>query len=194
MRLSTRWLLLLGGTLALIAFCGRRFLSESFDRLARDRELDVLKLKQTIVEKDQRISTLETLNKVYRDRSIEAELRAEQQYQKYAELRRQIERVPNWPERRTPHPALEADVQGRVSDIDSRSELVTISTGSHNGIRRGQTLEAYRLKPKPEYVGMIRVLDTSLNDSMARAIKPLRAGPIQRGDIVTSRIDMALGR
>jgi hypothetical protein len=75
--------------------------SERLDRPARDRDLNESKLKEMIAQKDQRISNLETLNKEYRDRMFEAELRAEQQYKKYAELRRDMERVPNWARKRT---------------------------------------------------------------------------------------------
>jgi hypothetical protein len=71
---------------------------------------------------------------------------------------------------------------------------VTISIGSDDAVSTGQTLEVYRLKPRPEYVGMIRVLDTHFKDSVAHAINPLRAGPIQKGDIVASRIITAMGR
>lgn len=80
------------------------------------------------------------------------------------------------------------DVDGTVTDTDTREGLVTLSIGSDSGLARGQTMEVYRFKPKPQYVGMVRILDARLHESVARAVQPLLAGPIRKGDQVSARI------
>jgi hypothetical protein len=82
------------------------------------------------------------------------------------------------------------DVQGVVLDSDPKTGLVTISIGSDSGINVGHTLEVYRFEPRPEYVGMIRIVDADFHKAVGRAIQPLVAGhgPIQKGDRVASKI------
>jgi len=83
------------------------------------------------------------------------------------------------------------DVEGMVEESDPRSGLVTISIGSDSGVNKGNTLEVYRFKPRPDYVGMIRIVDSRPHQAVGRAILPLRSGPIQKGDRVAAEI---LGR
>jgi hypothetical protein len=83
------------------------------------------------------------------------------------------------------------DVEGVVLDSDPKTGLVTISIGSDSGISKGNTLEIFRYHPKPDYVGMIRIVDARPHEAVGRAIMPLRSGPIQKGDRVASTI---LGR
>jgi hypothetical protein len=79
-------------------------------------------------------------------------------------------------------------VEGTVTETDAKSDLVTVSIGSDSGITKGNTLLIYRLKPRPEYVGTFKVIDSQPKEAVARPIKPLRAGPVQKGDIVTGRV------
>jgi beta-lactamase regulating signal transducer with metallopeptidase domain len=79
-------------------------------------------------------------------------------------------------------------VEGTVTETDAKSDLVTVSIGSESGVTRGNTLLVYRLKPRPEYVGTLSVIDSQPKEAVARLIKPLRAGPVKKGDIVTSRV------
>jgi len=83
------------------------------------------------------------------------------------------------------------DVEGIVEESDPKTGLVTISIGSDSGVNQGNTLEVYRFKPRADYVGMIRIVDSRPHKAVGRAILPLRAGPIQKGDRVASQI---LGR
>ncbi|HEV3258300.1 MAG TPA: hypothetical protein VG013_15580, partial [Gemmataceae bacterium] len=52
------------------------------------------------------------------------------------------------------------DVEGIVEESDPKTGLVTISIGSDSGVTKGNTLEVYRYKPRPDYVGMIRIVDS----------------------------------
>jgi beta-lactamase regulating signal transducer with metallopeptidase domain len=81
---------------------------------------------------------------------------------------------------------------GTVLETDAKSDLVTVSIGSDSGITEGNTLVAYRMsKPQPKYVGTLTVIDSQPKEAVARPIRPLRAGPVQKGDIVTSRVPPA---
>jgi beta-lactamase regulating signal transducer with metallopeptidase domain len=84
-------------------------------------------------------------------------------------------------------------IEGTVTDSDAKSDLMTVSIGSDKGVTKGNTLMVYRLKPRPEYVGAFTVIDSQPKEAVARPIKPFRAGRVQKGDIVTSRV-WATGR
>jgi hypothetical protein len=77
------------------------------------------------------------------------------------------------------------DIEGVIKAIDPKSDMVTISIGSDAGLRKGHTLEVYRLKPEPKYLGSVRILSVT---PIAAVAKPEhRAGiSIEVGDRVTS--------
>jgi len=163
------------------------------------RKGEIDKLKEITADKEKKMSDLEELNKEYRDKMIEAQLHAEQEHERNVDLLNENVRLNKELEKRATTAGAVAgaagsarrppqdDVQGQVLDTD-RTGLVTVSIGSDQGLVRGNTLEVYRMQPKPEYVGMITILDTRFKESVARPVQPLRAGPIQKGDIVASRV------
>lgn len=79
------------------------------------------------------------------------------------------------------------DVEGVVKATDPRSEFVTITIGSDAGIQKGNTLEVYRLRPEPLYLGTIEILDVHANEAVGKPIMRMR-GQIQVGDQVSSSI------
>jgi hypothetical protein len=83
-------------------------------------------------------------------------------------------------------PASEAE--GEVKQVDSATGYVTISIGSDAGIDKGNTLEVYRLKPKPIYLGTIEVIAVKPNECVAKPVERLLRGTIQVGDRASSRI------
>jgi hypothetical protein len=163
------------------------------------RKAEIDKLKEITADKEKRMSDLEELNKQYRDSMIEAQLHAAQEHERNVDLLNENVRLNKELEKRATLASSvtsaggaarrppQDDVQGQVLDTD-RTGLITISIGSDQGVARGNTLEVYRMQPKPEYVGMITILDTRFKESVARPVQPLRAGPIQKGDIVASRV------
>src|SRR5262249_18861703 len=46
--------------------------------------------------------------------------------------------------------------QGEVTAVDAKSNLITISIGSDAGLRKGELLDIFRLKPKPEFLGKVQ--------------------------------------
>src|SRR5439155_512641 len=77
------------------------------------------------------------------------------------------------------------DVEGVVKKVDE-SGLVQISVGSDAGLARGHTLEVFRLKPAPRYLGQIRIVEVKRTEAVGRVVgRPL--GKIQKDDRVASR-------
>jgi hypothetical protein len=78
-------------------------------------------------------------------------------------------------------------VDGEVKASDPRG-LVTVNIGADAGIAKGQTLEVYRLKPSPKYLGTIRILEVRANEAVGRPIAAHPTEEIKIGDRVTSEI------
>jgi len=79
------------------------------------------------------------------------------------------------------------DVGGRVTRTDAQSGYVTVNVGSDHGLSRGNTLEVFRLRPDPAYLGMIQILQVRPNEAVGKPVD-LRRGVIQVGDQVASSI------
>lgn len=77
------------------------------------------------------------------------------------------------------------DVEGIVKAYDPESSLVTISLGSDHGLAVGNTLDVFRYKPQPLYLGTLRLLNVRPNEAVAKPMGKLY-GPIQLGDRVAS--------
>ena len=73
-------------------------------------------------------------------------------------------------------------------DTDAKTGLATISIGSDSGIKAGNRLEVYRLKPDPKYLGKIEVLDVRQSWAAVRVTDAARFGSLEVGDHVVSRI------
>lgn len=76
-------------------------------------------------------------------------------------------------------PALE----GSVSAVGQ--DMVEISLGGHDGLRKNIDLEVYR---DAEYVGRVRVIDVMPDKAFARPIKDYMKDAIRRGDRVATRL------
>jgi len=88
-------------------------------------------------------------------------------------------------ENRNPPPE---DVEGIILDTDAKTGLVTISIGSDHGISVGNTLEVFRIKPEPKYLGTIRIVDVQAHQAVGRLTAAPRYGALAKGDIVASKI------
>jgi len=180
--------------------------SEATEELNR-RKLEIDRLKEVLKQKEEKMVLMETQNTTWRNAAITSDITAKSEQDRNRQLLDQVAALTKELERRqtpgagstSPHitsygqrpPA--DDVEGIVVETDAKSDLVTISIGSDSGVNKGNTLMVYRLKPRPEYVGMLSVIDAAPKQAVARPIKPLRSGPVQKGDIVASRI-LATGR
>lgn len=81
------------------------------------------------------------------------------------------------------------DVQGQVTGVTSESGLVSINKGSDHGLAKNHTLEVYRLAPKAEWVGRIKIIQVSDHEAVGMLVLPQnRKVTILKGDLVGSSI------
>ena len=82
------------------------------------------------------------------------------------------------------------DIEGTVKATDPSNGYVTVSVGSDAGLNKGNTLEVYRLRPEPAYLGPIQIVAVRPNEAVGRPMEPRgrSASAIQVGDQVSSNI------
>lgn len=83
------------------------------------------------------------------------------------------------------------DVKGVVLKVDAKDpSVLQLSIDSDHGIARNQTLEVFRLKPAPRFLGTVRILDVTATSSVGRLILPrgAKAPEVRAGDQVGSRL------
>jgi hypothetical protein len=148
---------------------------------------------------DKRMLDLERRLTALMNRSVTAEVEAKMLQERNAALLQRIKELEaqqpgakspaGTPGAQNPPPT---DVEGMVVDVNPETGLVKLSLGSDGGLARGHTLEVFRLKPEPKYLGTVVVVEVHPKEAIAKPVKPLKAGlAIQKGDHFASRI---LGR
>jgi hypothetical protein len=167
------------------------------------RELEVTNLKTVMAGKDEKLNDLEAKNKDFRDKAVAKEIDANNEHERNRLLAAELEQVSKENERLratkgvaggsapnggTPLKPPPQDVKGTILAHDPQSGLVTISIGSDSGLQVGNTLVAYRLDGKSEYLGQLRVVDVDFKQAVAKVMPPLRGDRLKDGDIVASRI------
>ncbi|MBV9123710.1 MAG: HEAT repeat domain-containing protein [Planctomycetes bacterium] len=80
------------------------------------------------------------------------------------------------------------NVGGNVVDCDLQSGLVVVDLGSDAGLLKGNTLEVFRLEPRPLYLGTLHIVDVQAHQAVGRPVSPLKVNAIQKGDRVASKI------
>ncbi|HZU38659.1 MAG TPA: TolC family protein [Gemmataceae bacterium] len=80
-----------------------------------------------------------------------------------------------------------ATAAGQVTAVDSKTSLVIINIGSDAGVKKGEQFEVYRVKPKPEYVGKLRIVGVRPHEAVGQAMDRWRTTPVA-GDQVSRRI------
>ena len=88
-------------------------------------------------------------------------------------------------EAETPVSHIPPRLQGEVTQVSS-DDLLEVSLGADDGLRKGHLMEIYR---GSQYLGRVEVVSTKPDVSVARILKPYHRGPIQRGDRVRTKVD-----
>jgi hypothetical protein len=94
-------------------------------------------------------------------------------------------RSPNY---ENPPPAY---VKGRIMKIHAGDRnLVTVSVGSDAGVKENNTLEVYRLRPRPEYLGRLLIREATPHQAVGRLMpSAVSHSPLQDGDEVSSTLN-----
>ncbi len=75
---------------------------------------------------------------------------------------------------------------GRVLAV--QDDLVQISLGENEGLVRGHLLQIYRLDPRPQYVGELRIETVEPNRAIASVVRTYRGAKVASGDTVSGQI------
>lgn len=158
--------------------------------VVQDREKKILDMQKDNTELRNVAKAEERLRQATQDRN-------EQLLEKIQELTRakleteKASEVIGLTDANRPNPP-SVNVKGVIEKVDSKdASLVEISVGSDHGIKKYHTLEVFRLNPRPEYLGTIRVVDVHNHKAVARLMRtPYLAarGPLRAGDQVSSKL------
>ena len=75
-------------------------------------------------------------------------------------------------------------VDGYVTQVGDR-DLIEISIGSDDGLRRGHHLDVFR---QNVYLGRIVIIDTEPDKAVGEIVKEYRKGLIKKGDRVATKL------
>lgn len=113
----------------------------------------------------------------------------------YQDLQRQMNQMKAGPAAGTKDPNAPNPptvyVKGVVEKVHATDrKLVQISVGTDHGLKLHNTLEVYRMSPTPQYLGMIRIVETDHRQALGRYISTGLSTPrnLQEGDIVASSL------
>jgi len=80
-------------------------------------------------------------------------------------------------------------VQGEVSRVDDQNRSIEITLGSDDGLVSGHEMFVYRVKPRPEFIGKIKIIAVDPDQSVGRVIgATIQGKKIKEGDLVSSTI------
>lgn len=169
------------------------------EELAR-RASEVDQLKARVIDRDNRMLEMQKEKDEFRHRAVAAELNLKSEQERNSQLLAEVERAHQATTVRAPatggtptnrvtpdrYPPPE-DVEGIVTQVDPQTGYITLSIGSDAGLRKNNTLEVYRLKPEPKYLGTVQILDVRPKESVAKPIGTRRI-TILPGDTVAKDV------
>jgi hypothetical protein len=85
-----------------------------------------------------------------------------------------------------------AYVLGKILKVDPQQrDLVELNFGSDQGVSKDHTLEVFRLQPRAEYLGRLRVVESTPHRAVARLIRSgsVTHSPLREGDEVSSTVN-----
>jgi hypothetical protein len=97
-------------------------------------------------------------------------------------------RVPTWFDKDKSHSESNippAGLEGTVKAVNAQAGIATISLGSDAGLRKGHTLEVFRIRPEPKYLGKIQIVSVGPAEAVGK-IMSRTPHEIQVGDRVMS--------
>lgn len=150
----------------------------------KDREVKIVELAKTAKEQQDKAIQANIKAKTYQERAETLAQALEQSTRDFENYKAGKANARGTGERRPPP----EDVEGIVKNSDAKSGLVTVSIGSDAGVSKGNSLYVYRLAPKPQFLGEIRIVEVNHHEAVGRPVMAQRGGQLQPGDIVASQI------
>jgi len=150
------------------------------------KQSDEFKLSKTELEDSRRelerqLEVARKLNEDLRDRvsTLAAFLRSKGLTDNVSQVKAQISGV-------APPP----DVEGVITRYDAQTKRVEISIGSDDGLTVGHELSVYRIKPRTDYLGKIRLISVDPEQAVGVLVggKSYQGKKIEEGDLVSSQI------
>jgi F0F1-type ATP synthase membrane subunit b/b' len=81
-------------------------------------------------------------------------------------------------------------VTGEIKRVDPARPFMEITIGSDDGLVVGHELYMYRLSPRPEYLGKVKIVSVDPDQAVAKVVgKTYMGKKIKEGDIVSSTIN-----
>jgi vacuolar-type H+-ATPase subunit I/STV1 len=78
-------------------------------------------------------------------------------------------------------------VEGKVVELNLTKRSMEISIGSDDGLQPGQELYVFRVQPRAEYIGKVKIVTVYPDKAVADLIgSPVNGKKVQEGDIVSS--------
>lgn len=135
-------------------------------------------------------ATAKMLLSAMQARNLQLQAQVQQQEKEIARLQALLKegKAAAAPDKPNPPRAL---VKGKVTKVEAEADLVEVNVGEDHGLKAGHTLEVYRLSPKPEFLGTIRLVQVTPQRSVGRLVlsNPLKKATIKVGDDVSSRLE-----
>ena len=166
---------------------------------ARRKETDLIREQKSAVEKQANEFKLRQTELVEKIRELSRQLETATTNNK--DLRDRVDRLgvalAVGRALRRPQPVQVAErpppVQGEVARVDRRNQRVELTIGSDDGLVPGHELYLYRTKPRPQYLGKVRIISVDPDQAVGQVIGGILHGiKIQEGDNVSSTIRAAL--
>lgn len=161
-----------------------------------------LDLSERVKQKDIAIADLVQKNTSEKNQRVAAQIESQTYRAKLDEADKEITRlgreIEDMREKRSlPQTAADigkpqpppVDVQGTVTGISNDGALISLNKGSDHGLAKNQTLEVYRLAPKAEWVGRIKIIQVNDHEAVGMIVLPQnRKVTVLKGDLVGSSI------
>jgi hypothetical protein len=78
-------------------------------------------------------------------------------------------------------------VEGKVTQLNATRRSMEISIGSDDGLAAGQELYVFRVQPRADYIGKVKIVSVYPDQAVAEIIgNPVNGKKVQEGDIVSS--------
>jgi len=162
------------------------------------RQNEVNLLKTLAAQRDTQLTQRDLQVQSFRDRATEMEIFAKAMEERNQRMLGQLESLTKALKKAEQPAAVSREglaarnpptdnVEATITKIDPESGLMTINAGSDAGLRKDNTLEVFRLKPNPKYLGTIVILAAHPNEAVGRLTSRIRE-PVQAGDKVASNV------